>query len=346
MTGAGRVRRSLAGLLVIATLAGCGDVSEAFDGGDVWPEDAPTVEDVQTDVADDWAEATREAVREVLLPFEPPAADVVVLASSYVDDGAILREELEFTTFDGLRAFAVILRPVEEGTYPAILAMHPHDVTSDYMTWDSDKCGAGLSLALTRAGFVTMSPDIRSYGRFRPGGLPHWGSDGYANLVRQQGDVFARLAINDARVALGILREWDGVDPARMGMAGLSVGAFITQVTAVVEDDLGAVAISNFLVPFDKVFSDKHHYCQNLSALHEIGEAYELLASVFPRVVQIHWGEDDVFINRDDGIGETGRLEARAAELGFTDSLEVFITPELGHCFDLDAQADFFRRRL
>lgn len=294
----------------------------------------------------DEVETVRALVGAALEPYDPPDPELVVTASTRLPGEAIVREELAFRTFDGELAFAVLLRPDDCVVRPGLLLMHPHDADSSDMTEPRERYARGLALELARAGFVTLTPDIRSFGRFRPGGRRHWGSDGYARAVRVDGDVFVRLAVNDARVALDLLRELPGVDPRRLGMAGLSVGAFITLVTATVEPDLEAVAISGFLVPLDLVMSSKHHYCQHLRPLLDIAASAELAATVFPRALQIHWGDEDTFYTEGGGREETERLLALADATGHAARLDVALSVGLGHAFDPALQEDFFRRAL
>ena len=278
---------------------------------------------------------------EGLTPFE------ISVDRIFADDGRV-RDEIRYTTFDGEDAYAVILRPTSDACQlrPGLLLMHPHDASSDDMTEPRENNTGALSLELAKDGFVTLTPDIRSFGRFRPGGMRHWGSGGYVEAVESRGETFIRLAINDARVALALLRNTPGVDPERIGMAGLSVGSFITLVTSVVETDVRATVLSNLFLPFEILFTEKHHSCQHLHGLEELGAIHELAATILPRPLQVHWGEDDVFYAPHHGDEATADLEGLASELGYAEQLDVHVSPGLEHAFDPPAHAAFFHLTL
>jgi len=294
----------------------------------------------------DRAAAIQEEVRVVLEPFAPSAPEPLVVAEEVVA-GDLLRQQLEFTTFDGERATAVLMRPNDELVRPGLLLLHGHDVDAERMTTENDSYVRGLGLTLARAGFVTLSPDVRSFGSFRPFGMGHWRSDGYVAWVRGQGDVYLRLAVNDARVALRMLRETPGVDPGRIGMAGISLGCLITLVTAAAEGDVDAVVLSGLYLPFDELFAPKgHHECQRLHPLADVTTADELAATLLRGHVQVHWGSTDPFYEQDHGDDLFVALAERAVELCCDGRVELHVTEDAGHAFDPPVHAAFFERAL
>ncbi len=291
-----------------------------------------------------WSATVSHRVALALEPFAPPAPETEVISEMEViaDNGAaLILEEIEFTTFDGERAFARVLRPKADGQHPGVLVLHGHYSSSADLVEERDSYVTPLSLALALSGYVTLSPDIRSHGRFSFEGYTYPHHD-YAREVAEDGDVFARLAINDARVALAVLKERAETDPDRLGMAGLSLGAFITAVTSVVEEDIKAAVVAGLLISFEILFSDRHCYCQHLTALAELVESHELALAILPRALQVHWGELDSILEEDDGEQVASLLFDWAEWLGLDDTLFTPVSKDLGHTFDPPVHIDFF----
>jgi len=340
----------LPALLALLTAAAC-ELQPLEPAGDAWTWDGRD-DAAQWDVppeADDWparAAAIREEVREVLEPFLPAQPDPALVAEERLPEG-LLRQHLEFTTFDGERATAILMRPDDELPRPGLLLVHGHDVGAEQMTTDTWTYVRSLGLELARAGFVTLSPDVRSFGAFQPGGLNHWRSDGYVAQVRREGDHYLRLAVNDARVALRLLRELPGVDSGRIGMAGISLGCLVTLVTAAAEGDVDAVVLSGLFLPFDVLFDpNRHHACQALDPLADVATADELAATLLLGDVQVHWGVDDPYFLEDGGGEAASDLAERALGLGLGEHLEIRHTAGQGHAFHPPTQAAFFARVL
>lgn len=346
----GRRLAPLAALAALAVVAACEPLPYE-PVGDAWRWDGRS-DGTSWDVpaaADDWPEraaAIRAEVRAVLEPFLPAAPDVALVAEERLAEG-LLRQHLEFTTFDGERATAVLMRPDDDLPRPGLLLVHGHDASAEAMTTDVDTYVRSLGLELARAGFVTLSPDVRSFGAFLPGGRHHWRSDGYVAQVQRDGDVYLRLAVNDARVALRLLRELPGVDPGGIGVAGISLGSLVSLVAAAAEGDVDAVVLSGLFLPFDVLFEPgRHHSCQHLLALADVAPADELAATLLLGHVQVHWGAEDPYFRADGGDQALADLAERALWLGLGEHLDVRHTAGQGHAFHGPTQAAFFARAL
>ena len=310
---------------VSASLAACGG-SDTEGDPRIGPDGLPLI------FTDD--------VREVLEPYALPSAPVEIVDMRMENE--ILHEELRITAPDGQKFRAFRLTPTNaDGT--AVLVIHGHSGSAELATYGESSYLRALGLRLAEAGFIVLAPDVRSFGAFIIDGMNH---STYANHVFEEGDVYVRLAINDARTALSVLEASPGVDPERMGVAGISLGGFISMMVAVSEPEkIRAATVSGIYLPFSKYFSNAHHFCQHLLVLRDVASSTELAFSILPRALQIHWGEMDPF-GFDEGFDHTSKLENLAEEFGLDDSLEIAVSPGLDHVFDPPVQVEFFDRRL
>lgn len=281
-------------------------------------------------------------LRTLLEPTGSLDPDVTTTHSSITPAG-FEEDTLQYRVGDGQTARALVLRPLTPGPHPAVLLIHGHDGRAEELTRMRETYHRALGVHLADAGFIVLAPDVRSFGEFRIEGQGH---NQYARSVRAAGDVYARLAINDVRAAFHVLqRHVDGVDPDRIGIAGLSLGGFLALVTAAAEPDIRAVVVSGIFLDWDVYFSAQHHFCQHFVALRALGSSVALAADVLPRPLQIHWGERDPFAGRGGGLKNTEALVELAARRGLS-GLEVVVSKGSGHAFDPDAQVEFFQRHL
>ncbi|MBK8011548.1 MAG: alpha/beta fold hydrolase [Deltaproteobacteria bacterium] len=298
------------------------------------------------DEADEADEADERSARLLLLRqlLEPtgPLDPEISISSSVITPAHLHEDTLRYRVGDGAMARALLLRPTTPGPHPAVLLIHGHDGRAEELTRVRDTYHRALGVHLAAAGFVVLAPDVRSFGAFKIEGQGH---NQYARNVRAAGDVYARLAINDARVAFHVLQGVEGVDPDRIGIAGLSLGGFVALVAAAAEPEIRAVVVSGLFLDWNTYFSPQHHFCQHFVALLALGSSVALAADILPRPLQIHWGERDSFAGPGGGLRNTEALVELARERGLP-GLEVFVSKRSGHAFDPLAQLDFFQRHL
>ncbi len=275
---------------------------------------------------------------ELLGPFDPAPGAVEVVSEEPFK--GVQRAELLITTPDGLKMPAVRLTPPGPGPHPAILAIHGHDRFGAYLV-DSPP---SVALRLAEAGFVVLAPTIRSFGDFRAKGLNH---NAYTAHLQREDDVFLRIAVNDVRRALAVLKANSKVDTERVGVLGLSLGGVIALLTTAAEPSVAAAEIAGIFIPYDYLLNPKKaHRCQSLEGLEDLGSSIDLALSVAPRPLSIQWGQADQKIAVDlKGLKHTKALAEQAAREGYT-NLETYISPGLGHAFDPPRHVDFFRRAL
>lgn len=301
--------------------------------GAPWPPDDPGWRaDVRADVAALVGPATAFEVE----------APLRVGETDGVEHLTVLRH-----TRDGTRAPAHLLRPTDlpQGELrPGILLLHGHGPGADNWIDAPDAAERALGPILARAGFVVFAPDERSFGGFLPGGLEH---QAYHEALVEEGEVYARVAAQDARASLAWLAARPEVDPERLGILGHSLGGFLALLTALSEPEVRATVISGIFLPFDSLFSSDNHACQHLDPLADVGRSAELGAALAPAAVQIHFGaEDDEFARRYGGYDNALELLDRWWADPVGPNPEIVLSEGLGHAVDPEAHLDFFERNL
>lgn len=141
---------------------------------------------------------------------------VVCLASIACVTRGAGREEISFLS-QGVRLAGVLHLPAGRGPFPAIVLVHG----SGRITGDAQFAGIGNRLAA--AGFAVYAYDKRGVGR--SGGE-------YSNVGVSNSDRMFALLADDALAAVDAVRTRRDVDPARIGLMGVSQGGWIAPLAA------------------------------------------------------------------------------------------------------------------
>ena len=114
--------------------------------------------------------------------------------------------------------------------------------------WSTPTCPTPTTrLQLARRGYVVLAPDLRCFGeRLDWNPEDHYACD--TNLVHAAMAGWNPLAQNiwDLRRCLDVLEQHPLVDPARIGMVGISYGGTVTLFTAAVDDRVAASVVSGY----------------------------------------------------------------------------------------------------
>ena len=111
----------------------------------------------------------------------------------------------------------------------------------------TDMPNADYALQLARRGYVVLAPDLRCFGeRLDWNPEDHYACD--TNLVHAAMAGWNPLAQNiwDLRRCLDVLEQHPLVDPARLGMVGISYGGTVTLFTAAVDSRVAASVVSGY----------------------------------------------------------------------------------------------------
>ena len=198
-----------------------------------------------------WVERRRARLAELLGPEpEPVPLDVETLESVACD--GYRRDKIVFDTEDTMSVPAYLLVPDGRVGGPpgaAVLACHGHGPGKSQVVGleHTDMPNADYALQLARRGYVVLAPDLRCFGeRLDWNPEDHYACD--TNLVHAAMAGWNPLTQNiwDLRRCLDVLEQHPLVDPARLGMVGISYGGTVTLFTAALDDRVAASVVSGY----------------------------------------------------------------------------------------------------
>ena len=154
------------------------------------------------------------------------------------DDEGFAVQHVSYAVEAGERATALVVRPKgATGRRPVVIYLHG--------TGSSKDRSVARLKEFARRGFVAVAPDGRFHGERIPAGAT---GDAYADAMvaafrTGQGHPFLYDTVWDVMRLLDYLGTRDDVDPARIGLTGMSKGGMETYLTAAVEPRI-AVAVA------------------------------------------------------------------------------------------------------
>jgi len=161
-------------------------------------------------------------------------------------DGGIVRTLLTFEAADGTAIPAFLFRPKTTRPAPAALVIPGHGrgiVDTAGLTGKSYQ--HGIAFALARAGFISLSPELRGFGYLGA----RLGSD-HVRLARRalrDGTFYYAIVLHDLRIALALLSDDPDVDRKRIAVTGCSLGGDLSLTLGALDQRIGAVVAQGLL---------------------------------------------------------------------------------------------------
>lgn len=238
---------------------------------------------------------------------------------------------------------AFVFVPDASRPVPAVIVYHGH---GDGAINVAERSGTaenamGLRIALD-LGYVVLAPDARSFGAAATG--PH--AAYWQALPRTPEDNFMTRLARDGYQDMALLRALPSVDARRVGVAGVSLGAWRAVLQGLVHPDVGPVVASGLFVPFGYLFSSGHDGCQHLPALADRLDMEDLGATLAPGGLLVQWGARDWFYQVNESEGLLRRTQAIAEAQGFVDGVVRDVHSDVGHQFVVATTEAFLRDRL
>ncbi len=313
----------------------------------------------------DWEAWQREAAPrflDLLGPF-PQKVPLRAEVECAVEEGDLIRERVVFDSEEHMSVPCWVLRPkgmAADRTHAAILCSHGHvpygkDAVAGVRSSAAHveeirKANYNYGEQMARAGFLTISPDLRLFGERRDGLDPFPGRDPCnVNFVKGQLLGISTLTLNiwDMKCCLDYLETRSEVDPGRIGMMGLSQGGTMTTFTTAAEPRIKAADIIGYVNPWRGFGIERANFCgsQIVPGIYRYFDTDDIAGLIAPRPLLLEMGiYDDCFYIQDLMAGYEGvRRIYEAAGVG--DRLWADIHPG-PHAFAGNKAFEFFRRYL
>jgi dienelactone hydrolase len=302
----------------------------------------------------EWQEAGRAKLAELLgvsMTTEAPAVRV----AGREQVGSVTRETLVITQKDGVEVPAFLLLPKSDEARPALIVIPGHSqgivatagIVEDYQH--------AMALRLAEAGYVTLTIEVRGFGYLQKMGEAGQEMDGGAEvgLSLVNGRSLPGETVADALAGLNYLQTRKEADGRRVGVVGFSSGGKAAIYLAALDPRVKVLVASGCVESLEANFRYSQHGADEaVPQLAKWLDISDCLALAAPRPVLAHWGEKDNDRKTrcaawNDSSLPTWEAARRAyAAASAVDDLEKFVTPGLGHEFDVAAARTFLQKRL
>ena len=283
---------------------------------------------------------TRDRLRK-LFGIEEPALRLVAQDVEQ-RDGFVL-ESLRFETGNDVAIRGFLSRPSSPGRHPGIIYAHAHgdryDIGATEFTQGREALLGPLSGVFASAGYVTLCIEMPTFGER----ATVTESAATKALLWYGKSLFGQM-LSEQAAAVTYLASRSDVDPARIGMFGISLGSTLSYWLAAVDERIAAIAhlccYADFATLIELGAHDNHGIYLTVPGLLNETSTGEIAGLVAPRPQLICLGEDDELtppmsidralvttramygdgpleLLRQPGVGHEETPEMRAAVLSF-----------------------------
>ena len=250
-----------------------------------------------------WQRKARIRLRRLLGDFPKVTGPVKTRVLEERSFPGYTRTKLELELRPGLLAIGYYLLPGDRAKRgPAVLAVPGHGKSVDDLVGGLDGEGHVYDYALqcAMAGVPTLALEQMAFGYRRDPAAIEQAPDGGtsclipAGAALMLGRTLIGYRILDARRALDWLSARPEVDPARLGMTGISGGGQITFYTGAMETRLKAVLVCGYFNTYlDSVYSIHHCPDNHIPGVLKWFEMPDIAGLIAPRYAFFMQGEDD-----------------------------------------------------
>jgi dienelactone hydrolase len=299
--------------------------------------------------AETWAIEARSKLRELIGPLPAETVPLQPTWGEPVRRPGHTRRSVLFATRPGLAAFGYLLIPDElDAPAPGFVCIPGHGrgvdeiVGIDERGRDRDHLDGyqhDFAVQCAQKGYVTLALEPIGFGHRRdeaarqrgPGASSCQPAAGAALLL---GETMVGWRAWDALRAVDLLAERPEVDPARIGMMGISGGGTITLYAAALDDRIRAAFLSgSFCTYRDSIFSIQHCIDNYVPGILNWFEMPDLAALIAPRFLFVENGVEDPIFPEAGVKSALRRVEAAYKALGVPDRVASAFFPA-GHQFD------------
>lgn len=249
--------------------------------------------------------------------------------------GGHVLERLSFTLDDGMPVRGLLTRPVDaSGPLPAIVYAHAHG--GDYGLGAAELTDGRAALlsplgpVFAKAGYVTLAIDMPVFGE-----RATITESSAAKAALWYGKTLFGQMLSEQRAALDYLAGRPDVNPACIGMFGISMGAMLSYWLAAVEPRLAAIAhlccYADFATMVTLGAHDGHGIYLSVPGLLSETSPGEIAGLVAPRPQLIALGEADKLTPIAAIDMALPTTQAAYDTAGVSERLTVLREPGIGH---------------
>jgi len=297
-----------------------------------------------------------------VLKIPSPAPEVSVTVQGTKQEEGLIIEDVSWEAPDNERAPAFVIRPADaRGRLPAIVCLHGSSgsresmVTKEFGTGEWTRYGAktphtrllGWARELSRRGYVTLALTQRGLDSRQPN------TEAQTKDLLVHGRTLMGAIVYEIRQAVSYLEKRPDVDPARIGMTGLSFGGITTFYTWLVDDRIAAAApvcggvgsVETFLKLGSRGYHGIYWW---IPGILEKGDQGDFAAAMAPRPLMLWAPLDDIGMPKEGVERFLSVVEPAYAQAGAKDKLMVHRRPGK-HTFSpeaFEAVKEFFDEQL
>lgn len=258
---------------------------------------------------EEWHRQALKGLLELIGEF-PDRVSLCAEVDYSVEEEDFIRERVVFDTEEDMAVPCQVLIPKNAGkdhSLPAILCVHGHGrfgkdpvaglVSAPEYQADIDLMNYDYGAFMARKGYLTIMPDLRGFGERRDG--DDWLGRDTCNVNFLKGGILGlyplMLNIWDMKCCVDYLCSRPEVDPARIGMMGMSQGGTVTAFTAAVEPRIRAADVIAYINPLTKFGIERGNFCgsQILPNLLKRLDTDDVGGLIAPRALLLEMGTAD-----------------------------------------------------
>lgn len=288
---------------------------------------------------EEWREDLSFAVDDAFSYESTSAVNSPVLVGESVIDGIRLREyEVQSEGDQAPIPFGIAVPPEADGpgNHHVVMVFHGHGETAGSV-FDPNTEMNNIGGELLERGYVVVSVEMRSFGKFTINGQGH---DEYIRGLAS-GEFVGRVVADNIQVAETLLKLYEDEGFDSLSVLGHSFGGYAALHVGALLDEVDRTMSSGHFSPYGCMNTDYHDPCQDVLKAEGRFEIYDTVGLVSPRKVDLFYNTGDSFYTpaADEGFE---RLSAIFEKTGAPGNASFTVTSGLGHEVPVEAVLERF----